>query len=183
MQGGFIVGFDNDTVTTFQRLIDFIQKSGIVTAMVGMLQAFPGTKLHERLKSAGRLLEKTSGGDNADGTTNIVPAMKMDVLQKNYKNLMNHIYSPEAYYRRIKTFLREYRPRKIKTPLSFRRFSDYGYAFLRSIIRLGIMGKERVEYWKLVLWALFRRPKMFPLAVTLAVYGYHFRRICELHIG
>jgi radical SAM superfamily enzyme YgiQ (UPF0313 family) len=182
VQGGFIVGFDNDTVTTFQRLIDFIQKSGIVTAMVGMLQAFPGTKLYERLKSAGRLLEKTSG-DNADGTTNIVPTMKMDVLQKGYKNLMNHIYSPEAYYRRIKTFLREYRPRKIKNPLSIRRSSDYLFAFLSSILRLGIIGKERVEYWKLVLWALFRRPKMFPLAVTLAVYGYHFRRICELHIG
>jgi hypothetical protein len=150
--------------------------------MVGMLQAFPGTKLHERLKLAGRLLEKTSG-DNADGTTNIVPTMKIDVLQKGYKNLMHHIYSPEAYYRRIRTFLQEYRPRKIKAPLSFRRSSDYGYAFLRSIFRLGIKGKERVEYWKLVLWALFRRPKAFPLAVTLAVYGYHFRRICELHIG
>jgi len=181
VQGGFIVGFDNDTATTFQRLIDFIQKSGIVTAMVGMLQAFPGTRLHERLKSAGRLLEKTTG-DNADGTTNIVPAMKMDVLQKGYKNLMNHIYSPSVYYRRIKTFLREYRPRKIKTPFSFRRVSDYAYAFLRSMFRLGILGKERVEYWKLIFWALFRRPRMFPLAVTLAVYGYHFRRICELHI-
>jgi radical SAM superfamily enzyme YgiQ (UPF0313 family) len=182
VQGGFIVGFDSDTVTTFQRLIDFIQKSGIVTAMVGLLQAFPGTKLHERLKLAGRLLEKTSG-DNADGTTNIVPMMEIDVLQKGYKNLMHHIYSPEAYYRRIKTFLREYRPRKIKTPLSFRRSSDYLFAFLRSILHLGIMGKERVQYWKLVLWALFRRPRAFPLAVTLAVYGYHFRRICELHIG
>jgi radical SAM superfamily enzyme YgiQ (UPF0313 family) len=182
VQGGFIVGFDSDTASTFQRLIDFIQKSGIVTAMVGMLQAFPGTKLHERLKLAGRLLEKTSG-DNADGTTNIVPTMEMDVLRKGYKNLMHHIYSPEAYYRRIKTFLREYRPRKIKAPLSFHRSSDYLFAFLRSILRLGIMGKERIEYWKLVSWALFRRPRAFPLAVTLAVYGYHFRRICELHIA
>jgi radical SAM superfamily enzyme YgiQ (UPF0313 family) len=182
VQGGFIVGFDSDTVTTFQRLIDFIQKSGIVTAMVGMLQAPPGTKLHERLQRAGRLLERISG-DNADGTTNIIPAMKLDVLRRGYKNLMRHIYSPEAYYRRIKTFLREFRPRKIKVPLNFGYASDYIFAFLRSIFRLGIMGKERVHYWKLVLWALFRRPRTFPLAVTLAVYGYHFRRICELHVG
>jgi radical SAM superfamily enzyme YgiQ (UPF0313 family) len=181
VQGGFIVGFDSDTATTFQRLIDFIQKSGIVTAMVGMLQAFPGTKLHERLKRAGRLLDRMSG-DNADGTTNIVPAMKPEMLHRGYKNLMHHIYSPDAYYKRIKTFLREYRPRKIKAPLDFRYVSDYALAFLRSILRLGIMGKERVQYWKLVLWALFRRPRMFPLAVTLAVYGYHFRRICELHV-
>ncbi|MBN2202094.1 DUF4070 domain-containing protein [bacterium] len=181
VQGGFIVGFDSDTDTTFQRLIDFIQRSGIVTAMVGMLQAFPGTRLHDRLKSEGRLLDKTSG-DNADGTTNIVPAMNMEVLQSGYRNLMNHIYSPEVYYRRIKTFLNEYRPKKIKTPLGLRRSADYGYAFLSSVLRLGIAGKERAEYWRLVFWALWRRPNLFPLAVTLAVYGYHFRRICELHI-
>ncbi len=181
VQGGFIVGFDSDTASTFQRLIDFIQNSGIVTAMVGLLQAIPGTRLHDRMKSEGRLLDKTSG-DNADGTTNIIPSMKIDVLQSGYRNLMNHIYSPEIYYSRIKTFLKEYRPKKIKTPLNLRRSADYGYAFMSSVLRLGIAGRERVEYWKLVFWALWKRPNLFPLAVTLAVYGYHFRRICELHI-
>ena len=37
VQGGFIVGFDNDSPAIFQQQIDFIQKSGIVTAMVGLL--------------------------------------------------------------------------------------------------------------------------------------------------
>ena len=53
VQGGFIVGFDSDTPSIFQRQIEFIQRSGIVTAMVGLLQAPYGTKLYERLAQEG----------------------------------------------------------------------------------------------------------------------------------
>jgi radical SAM superfamily enzyme YgiQ (UPF0313 family) len=176
VQGGFIVGFDNDTSSIFQRQIDFIQKSGIVTAMVGLLQAPPGTRLYERLKQEGRLLERLSG-DNVDGTTNIIPKMDLDTLRKGYKSIMRHIYSPEHYTQRVKTFLREYKPPKIKTPLDF----EYILAFFRSIYRLGIVDRERMYYWKLFWWTLFRRPNLFPLAITFAIYGHHFRKICELH--
>jgi radical SAM superfamily enzyme YgiQ (UPF0313 family) len=177
VQGGFIVGFDNDTPSIFQRQIDFIQTSGIVSAMVGLLQAPPGTRLYERLKQEGRLLDHISG-DNVDGTTNIIPTMNLETLREGYLHLLQYIYSPEHYYQRVRTFLREYKPPKIKSPLEF----EYILAFLRSIYRLGILGEERVQYWKLLFWTLFRRPKLFPLAVTLAVYGYHFRKVCELHI-
>ena len=177
VQGGFIVGFDHDAHSIFQRQIDFIQESGIVTAMVGLLQAPPGTRLFERLKQAGRLLEQMSG-DNVDGTTNIIPIMSLDTLREGYKDILRHIYSPEPYYQRVNTFLREYKPPKIKVSLDF----EYVLAFIRSICRLGIIGKERVHYWKLFLWTLFRRPKSFPLAITLAIYGYHFRTICELRV-
>jgi radical SAM superfamily enzyme YgiQ (UPF0313 family) len=51
VQGGFIVGFDSDTPSIFQRQIEFIQQSGIVSAMVGLLQALPGTQLYARLKN------------------------------------------------------------------------------------------------------------------------------------
>ena len=177
VQGGFIVGFDNDKPSIFQRQIDFIQKSGIVTAMVGLLQAPPGTMLYERLKQEGRLLERMSG-DNVDGTTNIIPVMNFDTLREGYYNILQHIYSPEHYYQRVKTFLREYKTPKIQASLEV----EYLLAFFRSIYRLGILGKERVHYWKLLLWTLFRRPSLFPLAVTLAIYGHHFRKICELHV-
>ncbi|MBC8447262.1 MAG: B12-binding domain-containing radical SAM protein [Chloroflexi bacterium] len=181
VQGGFIVGFDSDTPSIFQRQIDFIQKSGIVTAMVGLLQAPPGTKLYERLKREGRLLSRMSG-DNVDGTTNFVPNMNLDTLREGYKRIMEHIYSVGPYYQRVKTFLREYEPPRIKVPLDFGYILEYVLAFFRSIYHLGIVGKERVHYWKLLFWTLLRRPKLLPLAVTLAIYGYHFRKVCELHI-
>ena len=170
--GGFIVGFDSDTPSIFQRQIEFIQKSGIVTAMVGLLNAPPGTRLYQRMREEGRLIDFTSG-DNADGTTNILPRMGLDILREGYANLMQHLYAPDYYYKRAMTFLREYKGPKVRTPLDFQRL----LAIVRSGIRLGIFGKERFQYWKIMFWTLFRRPAMLPLTITLAIYGYHFRKI------
>jgi len=178
VQGGFIVGFDSDKPSIFQRQIDFIQQSGIVTAMVGLLQAPVGTRLYERLKGEGRILDCISG-DNVDGTTNIIPKMDLAVLRDGYKSVMEHIYSPAFYYERVKTFLREYQPPKIKAPLDFQHI----LAFFRSIFRLGIFGKERRYYWDLLVWTLFRRPVLFAEAVTFAIYGYHFRKVCEVRLA
>ncbi len=177
VQGGFIVGFDSDTPTIFQQQIDFIQKSGIVTAMVGLLQAPYGTRLYERMKREGRLTNEMSG-DNVDGQTNIIPKMGLDTLREGYKKLLEQIYSPQFYYARVKTFLQEYTAPQIQVRLE----PQYILAFFRSIYRLGIQGVERAQYWKLVLWSLFRRPNLFPLAITLTIYGYHFRQVVELHI-
>jgi radical SAM superfamily enzyme YgiQ (UPF0313 family) len=175
VQGGFIVGFDSDGPSIFQKQIDFIQKSGIVTAMVGLLQAPPGTKLYERLKKEGRLSGLLSG-DNVDGTTNIIPKMDMRQLLKGYEKILNNIYRPRPYYKRIKTFLREYKAPRISINLDFQRF----LAFFRTSIRIGIFGKERIQYWNLVVWTLCRCPKLLPLAITLAIHGYHFRKVCKL---
>jgi radical SAM superfamily enzyme YgiQ (UPF0313 family) len=177
VQGGFIVGFDHDTPSIFERQIAFIQQSGIVTAMVGLLEALPGTRLFDRLKGEGRLTGQTSG-DNVDGMTNIVPRMNLDALREGYKRILRTIYAPRHYYARIKTFLREYVPPKSKGRFDVADLK----AFLRSIVRLGVLGRERFQYWKLLLWAFFRRRRAFPVAVTLAIYGHHFRRICERHI-
>jgi radical SAM superfamily enzyme YgiQ (UPF0313 family) len=171
---GFIVGFDGDTLSSFHRLAEFIQASGIVTAMVGMLQAPPGTRLFERMRNEGRLAGSMTG-DNVDGTTNILPAMGLEVLQDRYRQLIGQLYEPRHYYRRVRTFLREYRVPLVRPHLDARRL----LAFARSIARLGIIGRERVHYWGLLLWTLTRRPRLLPHAVTLSIYGYHFRLITQ----
>ncbi len=179
VQGGFIVGFDSDDPSIFQRQIDFIQNSGIVTAMVGLLQAPPGTQLYERLKEEGRLLGKMSG-QNTDNTMNFVPKMDAELLHQGYHQIIDTIYSPELYYRRVRTFLQEYQKNPATRPVL--RWQEM-LAFLRSVFKLGIKGKERVEYWKLLLWTLLRRPRLFPEAVTMAIYGFHFRRVFELYMN
>jgi radical SAM superfamily enzyme YgiQ (UPF0313 family) len=178
VQGGFIVGFDTDTPSIFRQQIDFIQRSGIVTAMVGILQAPPGTKLYERLAREGRVTGPASG-DNVDGATNIIPVMNLEALKAGYRSMLDHLYSPEHYYARVKTLLQEYQPPKIAVPMDLTQVM----AFFRSVLHLGIAGEERRHYWKLFGWTLLRRPRLFPLAITLAIYGYHFRQVVDLHLG
>ncbi len=174
VQGGFIVGFDNDTPTIFRRQAEFIQQNGIVTAMVGLLQAPTGTPLYERLKREGRLLGKMSG--NNDGSTNIIPRMDPGVLREGYKALLEAIYSPKNYYKRVRIFLREYKKPKFDIPLDMHRL----LALFRANIKLGIIGKERWQYWKIIFWALLRRPRVLPEAITFAIYGYHFRKVAGI---
>ena len=171
VQGGFIVGFDSDTPSIFQRQIDFIQQSGIVTAIVGLLQAIPGTKLYERLSDEGRLRDDVTG-DNADGTTNVIPRMSFETLQEGYRRIMQTIYSPRVHYERIRIFLKEYKLQTNRTHLDVQHL----LAFVRSIYHLGLKSRGRLQYWKLLAWTALRRPKAVPMAVTLAIYGYHFRK-------
>ncbi len=171
VQGGFIVGFDSDGPSIFQRQVEFIQKSGIVTAMVGLLNALPDTKLHARLHREGRLVGRTSG-NNLDGTMNFSPRMPAKELIDGYKLILRRIYAPGPYYKRIRTFLREYRRPRISLPLSWRQVMAFGF----SAVRLGLVGRECVQYWRLLAWTLFHRPMLLNLAVTLAIYGHHFRK-------
>jgi radical SAM superfamily enzyme YgiQ (UPF0313 family) len=177
VNAGFIVGFDGDTLATFRRQIEFIQRSGIVTAMVGMLQAPSGTRLYARMEREGRLLGEMTG-DNVDGTTNVRPQMGLDVLREQHRALLSHIYAPKHYYRRVRTFLREYKRPAVRQRLDVQRL----LAVVRSALRLGVVGRERYQYWRLLAWTLFVRPRLLPQAVTLSIYGYHFRRVAELHV-
>lgn len=178
VQGGFIVGFDHDNQSTFKSMVNFIQTSGIVTAMVGILQAPMGTRLYARLQKAGRILESFSG-DNVDGSTNILPEMNLDLLRKSYQDLISHIYSPKIYFDRVHTFLSEYELPKVKVHVDIKMIWENVVAFARSIFQLGVIGQERWLYWKLFFWTIFRKPRLFPLAIEFSIYGYHFRKIIE----
>ncbi|MBN1186248.1 MAG: B12-binding domain-containing radical SAM protein [Bacteroidales bacterium] len=168
---GFIVGFDNDPPNIFQRQIDFIQQSGIITAMVGLLNAPRLSKLYKRLSGEGRILNKFSG-DNTDYSMNFIPAMDKDELIVGYKKIIHDIYSGKFYYKRTLGFLKHYNP-PFMEKLTFNRLM----AFFKSVLLIGILKKDRKYYWNLILWSLFNKPKIFPLAVTYSIYGYHFRKV------
>lgn len=173
VQGGFIVGFDNDHPTIFEELTDFIQKSGIVTAMVGLLNAPKGTKLQKRLQDEGRLLNDFTG-NNTDFSINFIPQMDTDELLNGYKKILNTIYSPKYYYERVMRFMKDFEPKKKKV---FHLNPNYILALFKSIFKLGVIGEERIYYWKLFFWSLFRKPQLFSLAILFTIYGFHFRKI------
>lgn len=184
VQGGFIVGFDNDSPDIFQKQIEFVQESRIITAMVGMLNAPRGSRLYERLQKEGRLISDMSG-DNTDFSTNIIPAMGYEKLAEGYRKIISGIYSPKMYFDRVKAFLKEYKPlekRKWHFHLRSLRYNfHYLDASIKTMIVLGIKDKARFYYWKLILWSLFRRPRLLPKAITYLVYGFHFRKVFASH--
>jgi radical SAM superfamily enzyme YgiQ (UPF0313 family) len=180
VMGGFIVGFDSDPLSIFKSQISFIQKSGIVTAMVGLLNAPPGTRLFQRLKRENRLL-KSFSGDNTDCSLNFIPKMNYETLINGYRHILNTIYSPKQFYERVKIFLKEYKPPKRNVAFQFK-FHFIG-AVIKSVWILGIREKGRRYFWKLLASSLLKYPRAFPLSMSLAVYGFHFRKIVDKYIS
>ncbi|MBI4568334.1 MAG: B12-binding domain-containing radical SAM protein [Planctomycetes bacterium] len=172
VMGGFILGFDGDREGVFERQRRFIQETGVVTAMVGLLTALPGTRLFSRLLGEGRILSHSTG-NNLDGVLNFIPRLDRETLLAGYRSLVRHLYAPRTYYRRATAFLREYRPSGPPVRLSARDVA----AFLKSLWVLGVRHRGRREYWKFLTASFLFRRRAFAEAVTLAISGHHFRRV------
>lgn len=184
VKGGFIVGFDNEKESNFDRMIEFLQESGIVIAMVGILSVAKGTKLYNRLKEENRLISEMTG-DNTDFTLNFIPKMDRELLLEGYKKILKNIYSPEQYYKRMHTFLRNYNPGTgiIGYNISYANsFYSYFKTIIKVTIGLGILDEGRIYYWKLLFWTLFRYPPLLPYVIMLWAEGYHLRKIFGIQL-
>jgi radical SAM superfamily enzyme YgiQ (UPF0313 family) len=172
VRGGFIVGFDSDKSTIFEQQRSFIQESGVVTAMVGLLTALPGTRLFSRLMSEGRLIGHSTG-NNLDAVLNYVPKLDRQTLIDGYRRLVRYLYTPRNYYDRILAFLRDYRPSG--PPIAVR--AHELLAFCRSLWVMGVVERGRREFWRFLTRTLRHHRRAFTEAVSLAIMGYHFRKV------
>jgi radical SAM superfamily enzyme YgiQ (UPF0313 family) len=179
VSGGFIVGFDSDPPSIFQRQVDFIQKSGIVSAMVGLLNAPKNTKLYRNLKAENRLTTKATG-NNTDYSINFKPKMPYLDLLSGYKKILYDIYAVKPYYKRIRCFFSHYsKPRVRRNKIN----PAILKGFIKSLFIIGLANKGRREYWKFLAWTLFNRPHYFVDAITYTVYGYHYRTVFGIKGG
>jgi radical SAM superfamily enzyme YgiQ (UPF0313 family) len=175
VMGGFILGFDTDRDDIFDRMVEFIQKSGIPIAMVGLLQAMPGTQLFRRLRNEGRILD-AGHGDNTDDKLNFLPNMDATRLVEGYRSVLKRIYSCEAYYERVKLYLSRTHPRSgVRQTRQQWLTVGNARAFVTSIVRQGVFGRQRWSYWKFLLTVATRYRHCVGAAMTLAVMGYHFQ--------
>jgi radical SAM superfamily enzyme YgiQ (UPF0313 family) len=175
VMGGFIIGFDHDPADICHRQFEFIQRSGVVTAMVGLLTALPQTRLYQRLHQEGRLMTESTGNNTA-ASLNFRTILNRDFLLAEYRKLMRRLYEPHAYYRRLRTFLAQYRPAGPGRRLSWMDTQ----AFLKSFWYLGVAHRGRLGFWWLLGTTLLRRPRHFRHAIELLIVGYHFRRVAGL---
>lgn len=169
--GGFIVGFDSDDETIFERQFEFIQEAGVSKAMIDLLQALPGTKLYKRLDTEERLL-KTSSGVNQDSTMNFIPKLEKETLITGYNNLVKKVYSPKFYFERLNNFLKYYKPAntipacKIIIP-----------SILKTYFVLRHLKKGRMSFLRFAIEILFKRPKCIPQALNNSVLYIHFSKV------
>jgi hypothetical protein len=156
-------------------MVEFIQKSGIPVAMVGLLQAMPGTQLFRRLWREGRILD-AGQGDNTGDKLNFLPNMDAAKLVEGYRSVLKRIYSCEAYYERVKLYLNRTQPRNGERKTRQRWLTrGNARAFVTSIVRQGVFGRQRWSYWKFLLTVATRYRHCIGAAMTLAVMGYHFQ--------
>ena len=175
VMGGFILGFDTDREDIFERMTEFIQKSGIPIAMVGLLQAMPGTQLFRRLWREGRIVH-SGAGNNTSLSLNFLPRMDATKLVEGYRSVLKQIYSSDAYYKRIKVYLNRIQGAPHEKHVKQRWLTrDNARALVHSIVRQGVFGRHQWSYWKFLAAAATRYRRFFGTAMTLAVMGYHFQ--------
>jgi radical SAM superfamily enzyme YgiQ (UPF0313 family) len=178
VMAGFIVGFDNDPEDIFERQINFIRKSAIPLAMVGLLNALPDTQLWRRLEREGRLLAE-GDGNNTNCSLNFVPKMDPARLVEGYKSIMRTIYSPAEYYQRALDCLGWVRHTVLPTKTRRTLTGNNVATLARIILKLGIRDAERLEFWRFMRHVLRDHRAKFEEAMSFAVTGYHFRKLTE----
>src|SRR5437870_5938519 len=178
VMAGFIVGFDNDPIDIFERQIDFIRKSAIPLAMVGLLNALPETQLWKRLDREGRLLGEASG-NNTNCTFNFKTRMDPALLIQGYQTIMRTIYSPREYYERALDSMRR-TAQQFAEPQHYNVINAFS-SFLRVLVRLGVLDRERKEFWRFFSQSVVKHRDRLAESLRLAAMGYHFRKLSEMY--
>jgi radical SAM superfamily enzyme YgiQ (UPF0313 family) len=179
VMAGFIVGFDNDPVDIFERQIDFIRRSAIPLAMVGLLNALPATQLWKRLEREGRLLGTEATGNNTVCTFNFKTRLDPAYLVQGYQTIMRTIYSPREYYERVLDSMRR-TAEQLSEPSHYSLIRGIT-TLTRVFVRLGVIDRERKEFWRFFTHALFRHRTRIADSLRLAAVGYHFRKLSEAY--
>ena len=179
VMGGFIVGFDSDGPEVFEAQRQFIESSPVPMAMIGPLMALPLTDLWHRLELEGRLRTQGSGNDGDQfGRPNFEPAMDEEVLLRGYGELVAKLYEPDAYYARCEAVM------ALAPPSPGLRSPDPRdlLHFFRAVWMIGIQSPRRAYFWKLLWFALRKRPEAFSWAVVRSMIGEHLIRYTEEHV-
>jgi radical SAM superfamily enzyme YgiQ (UPF0313 family) len=174
--GGFIVGFDSDLPSVFAHQAEFIEEAAIPTAMINLLAAPPGTRLFFRLESEGRLLGTCDGDTTMNaGALNFIPRMGRERLLNGYKTLLGRLFEPKPYYRRVLNFLGHYHtnPHLPVHPPTSREV----LAVVKIIYALGVKEPGRRAFWSFLGRLLLQHRHRFPIGMSLAASGHHFRII------
>jgi radical SAM superfamily enzyme YgiQ (UPF0313 family) len=173
--GGFIVGFDSDDETIFDRQREFIEKAAITWAMAGMLQAPPTTPLYDRMKKEGRLFEDSQATSNFSAP-NFRTVMPLDTLLNGLSGLLFDLYTPEAYFQRAWRSLQLWQTKPTQKPPDLP--MSYNLRLLaHSMWTQGVRSSYRGAYWKFlgrILRNYVNNPAKLWMGSMILLAGHHF---------
>lgn len=175
---GFIVGFDNDTMETFDKQYRFIMNSGIQSAMIGLLTAPPRTPLYERLQKEGRLIPDANNIDNTKLSTNIVPKqMGYNEMIKGYRTLYYRLLSDRNIADRIRNKTRYINKAVYRTTYPLRK----QLKMLNRFLIHGLMPGGISRVFHFLRTVPLSRPSQIPLVIQDWIVGLAMRDYVDRH--
>jgi len=182
VDASFIVGFDNETEHSAHLLMNCIADSGICMAMIGTLYALPDTQLARRLKNEGRLFQDVTRInpnfmeiDQMTSGLNFQTIRPRSFILKDYVFILNEIYDPENYYKRLTYLGLNLNPRYKHKPGALKKIRLFR-SFMRVCGKVGFNSRTGILFWKLLFILSFKNPKALESVVGFAAMYIHLAK-------
>ena len=172
---GFIVGFDSDDETIFERQLEFIERTAITWAMAGVLQAPPTTALFDRMKKEGRLFPDSQATSNFSAP-NFRTVLPLPVLLRGLSGLLAKLYEAGTYFDRALRSFERWHPRDSQKPPSLPVWYNLR-VLLASMWVQGIRSSYRYAYWRFIrqlVWRWSRQPAKLWMGFMVLLSAHHF---------
>ncbi len=179
VNAGFIIGFDAEQRSVAGPMVACIEATAIPVCMVGLLYALPGTRLSRRLAIEGRLrpdahVVREDDADQCTSGLNYATRRPRAEMLSDYRQVLERIYSPEAYFGRVRRVIRllDCSRHRLRQPLRhlWRDLRSFG----RIAARLTLAGRsERRAFWGAMLDCLRRNPRALKISGSFAALYLH----------
>ncbi len=180
VNAGFIIGFDAERGSIADSMVDCIEATSIPVCMVGLLYALPGTRLARRLQAEGRLHADAHSvhEDDADQCTsglNFATRRPRNEMLADYRAVLQRIYSPEAYFGRVRRVGRELDRSSHRLRVPLRHVLRDLRSFGRIATRLGWREPgARRAFWGAMVDCLLHNPRALKISASFAALYLHF---------
>ena len=188
VMAGFIVGFDGEQRGAGNRIVEFVTRTGIPHAMMGMLQALPNTAMWTRLEQEGRLIQDSAAakGVNQTNLLNFVPTRPIRDIASEYMEAFATLYEPHAYIDRVYHYFLKLPPQRYRqirqenSPSVQTSSGENGISWidLRALAivvwRQGIRRSTRWQFWRALLGMALHNPARFTSFVSILAHNEHF---------
>jgi radical SAM superfamily enzyme YgiQ (UPF0313 family) len=196
VMGSFIIGLDGEKPGAGERIGAFMEQTAIPTAMLGVLQAAPHTRLWHRLEREGRLRQDVGEDLGTFSALNYEPDRPEAEIMQEYVETWDYLYEPSRYLSRAFRYYLAMRPvRRAQAvaalgPLPKDRVPDQGMTWRRILIGIkaffkiiwwqGVRTSYRRQFWTQMIGMLRHNPTRFMgYIVTCAMGGdlFDMRRV------